>query len=135
MLAARHEYSAVRRALAGMLIQFLVVIATARLFGLVGVAGGMLGAAIVMLWVDLRFVQKRVTAVRVGTAVVAPLFAALLIGTVLALIDYDAILTRILVAAVGWTLALVLLRLIPPEELQLLRNVLLVRKTKPPAKE
>lgn len=135
MLAARHEYSAVRRALAGMLIQFLVVVTTARLFGLVGVAGGMLVAAILMLWVDLRFVHKRVTAIRAGTAVVAPLFAALLIGTALALIDYDAILTRILVAVVGWALALVLLRLIPPEELQLLRNVLLVRKTKQLAKE
>jgi len=135
MLAARHEYSAVRRALGGMLVQFLVIVSAARLLGLVGVASGMLIASILLLWVDLHFVHKRVTAIDAGRTVVAPLSAALLIGTVLALIDYDAVLTRIGVAIGGWVLALVILRLIPRDELQLLRRIALQRKAEPAAKE
>ncbi len=135
MLAARHEYSAVRRSLAGLVIQFLVIASTARLYGLVGVSLGMLIAAILMLGVDIVFVRKRVTTVRVWMAVVAPLSTALLIGAALALIDYDAILTRIVVAAVGWMLAVAVLRLLPGEEFKLLRQVLLARRTERPAKE
>jgi O-antigen/teichoic acid export membrane protein len=135
MLAARHEYSAVRRSLAGTLIQFLVIVSTANLFGLVGVASGMLIAAILLLWVDLRFVHKRVAAIRMGSAVVAPLATALLIGAGLALIDYDDILTRIFVAAVGWMLAFVALRLVPREDIQLLRQIMIARRIQKPVKE
>jgi O-antigen/teichoic acid export membrane protein len=128
MLAARHEYSAVRRSLAGLLALLVVIVSTAKLFGLVGVAAGMLLAAVILLWVDVHFVHRRVSAIRSASAVVAPLSAALLIGTALALIDYDAILTRILVATVGWALAFLVLRLIPRAEFELLRRVVLARR-------
>lgn len=129
MLASRNEYSAVRRSLAGMLTLLLVLVSTAKNFGLVGVAAGMLLAAVALLWVDLRFVHRRVTPIRSGPMIVAPLAAALLIGAALAAIDPDAILTRILVATTGWVLAFAVLRLLPREEIQFLRHILLARRT------
>jgi len=134
MMAARHEYSAVRRTLMGLIVQFGVIVLAARPLGLVGVSVGMLLAAIVLLSVDVAFVHRRVASLRTGSAVVAPLSASLLIGTALALIDYDDLFMRTVVAVAGWALAFVFLRLIPREELAILQRIVVARRAQSPTK-
>lgn len=135
MLASRNEYSAVRRSLAGLLIQAFVLIAMAKAGGLTGVAVGMLVAAIALLGVDVRFVHTRIAEIQIAKAVVAPLSAALVIGAVLLVIDPADIWTRILVASAGWALAVLALRLVPRDEALLLKKVLLKRRRIPPNKD
>jgi O-antigen/teichoic acid export membrane protein len=135
MLASRNEYSAVRRSLAGLLIQAFVLIVMAKAAGLTGVAAGMLVAAIALLGVDVRFVHTRIAEIQIAKAVVAPLSAALVIGAVLLVIDPADIWTRILVASAGWALAVLALRLVPRDEALLLKQVLLTRRQTQPNKD
>ncbi len=134
MMAARLEYSAVRRTLLGLVVQFAVIIVAAKPLGLIGVSIGILLAAIFLLAIDVAFIHRRVARIRVGSAVVAPLSVALLIGTVLVLIDYDELVMRIGVAVVGWALAFVFLRLVPRDELAILKRIVTARRAAKPPK-
>jgi len=57
-----------------------------------------------------------------------------LIGTALALIDYDDLFMRTVVAVAGWALAFVFLRLIPREELAILQRIVVARRAQSPTK-
>lgn len=129
MLAARHEYSAVRRALAGLVIQFVLIVAMARFLDLPGVSLGILISAVILLGIDLHFVVRRVARIQIFAFVAAPLLGAMMIGAVLILVDQDAILTRLVVAVFGWAVATAGLRLMPRDEARLLRQILFARRS------
>lgn len=129
MLAARHEFAAVRRALAGLLITFVSIVLTAQFAELPGVSIAILVAAIILLGLDLHFVVRYIAPIELFSFIVAPLLAALLVGAALILVDQDAMLLRILVAFLGWILVVFIFRLLPAEEARLLRQILLPRRT------
>jgi O-antigen/teichoic acid export membrane protein len=129
MLAARHEFAAVRRALAGLLLTFVSIVLAAKFTDLPGVSIAILISATILLAYDLHFVVRYIARIEIFSFIAAPLLGAMLVGAALILVDQDAMLLRILVAFLGWILVLIIFRLLPVEELRLLRQILLARRT------
>jgi O-antigen/teichoic acid export membrane protein len=133
MLAARHEYSAVRRAVAGLLIHLVLIALLTYLFELPGAASAILIASTILFLLDLQFVVRHVAPIPIVRFIVTPLLSTALIGGVLIFVDENSIVMRLGIAVAGWAFSVLVLRLISREEAVLLSQVLFKRAAAKPA--
>jgi hypothetical protein len=91
---------------------------------LIGAAAAVFLAAAVTLALDLRFVVREVLTIDVATFVLKPLAGAILVGSVLLLLEGASLLLQLTAGALVCAVAVWALRLLPKDEREFLKAAL-----------
>jgi O-antigen/teichoic acid export membrane protein len=114
--------AAIRHAGAGVLAQLVMIVGMTSTLGLEGAACAALLGSLLTLTLSLRFVARTVAPIPLWRFALAPLTAAAGVGTALLAASGEALVTRCLVAAAAWTVAIVSLRILPRHELRFMKE-------------
>jgi PST family polysaccharide transporter len=124
IVAGGRTYAVVTRAIAGLVCLAALVLALGKFYGLIGAAAAVFLAAAVTLSLDLRFVVREVLTIDVATFVLKPLAGAILVGSVLLLLEGASLLLQLTAGALVCAVAVWALRLLPKDEREFLKAAL-----------
>ena len=121
IVASGRESAVARRAVVGLILLTMLVVALGSLYGLQGAAVAVLLAAAAMVTLDLRFVVKEVVAFDLQKFVLWPLLCGLLVGSVLLLLDGVTTGNRLMAGVSMFLISAVAMRLVPKDEREFLK--------------
>lgn len=130
LMAAGHEYAAVRYSAIGAAGQLALILLLASVLGLPGVALAVLLSSALTLLLGLRFLARNVGSIAIGQFALAPLAAAGMVGGMMMLVQGQPVLIRLLMAVGAWGVALKLFRVVPPEEFRFICQLASLRRAK-----